>query len=165
MKALKYLSVLLLGLSLSFCTKPPDYPAEPIIEFISISRDTVVQKTINDVVFVTIGFTDGDGNLIANDTTHSVFVRDPRADNDFAVKPFGIPEIPEQGANNGISGEITLRIDEAGGFCCYYENGQFPCQPSTLQPVDTLIFEIQMEDKDGNKSNIIETAPIFIFCQ
>ncbi len=145
------------------CTNPPDYPKEPSLTYKSASRTTLVQGTVDDSLMLLIEFTDGDGDIIADDTIPSIYFTDKRDGTQF--KTFAVPQIPQPGINNGISGEITLRIFEKLGFCCIYSHGLPPCFPSEEFPVDTLIYQIQMEDQNGNLSNIIETDPIFILCQ
>ena len=145
------------------CTKPPDYPDEPTLTFKSLSRNTLVQGTIDDTLLLVMEFTDGDGDIISEDTIKSIFFTDKRDGSQF--KTFALPQIPEPGRNNGISGEITMIVFEKLGFCCIFSNGLPACQPSEEFPVDTLIYQIQMEDQKGNLSNVIETDPIFILCQ
>lgn len=136
------------------CVESPDYPIEPVIEFLSVNRTELVAQTIPedpnrslDTLIIKFSFTDGDGD-IASDTTN-VFVTDRRTGN--ADENFKISDIPAAGATNGISGEITLRIPKV--FC-------FP----NSEPRDTLIYEIQMFDEAGNASNVIETPPIILIC-
>ena len=49
---------------------------------------------------------------------------------------FRIPYVPEQGAGNGISGDIRLLLFTT---CC---NVLPPCEASTTKPIDTLVYEI-----------------------
>jgi len=140
------------------CTKPPDYPDEPVIEFKQFSKTTMVQSATNaDTTFMTISFTDGDGD-IGSDTTLNFHIVDTR--DGFAPPAYIIPSIPEQGTGNGISGEITVRLFST---CCLPPDVN-PCQPSTEMPVDTVIYEIYIEDRSGKRSNTILTDPIYLVC-
>jgi hypothetical protein len=61
----------LLGLSVSSCINPPEYPKEPSISFNSIKAQRVNLITgIYDTITVTVDFKDGDGDLgLSNDET------------------------------------------------------------------------------------------------
>lgn len=136
------------------CVEPPDYPKEPVIEFISVSSNQLIAQTIPedsnrdlDTLYIKFSFTDGDGDLGTDSI--NVFVTDRRTGN--ADEVYSIGQIPEAGATNGISGEIMVMIPEV--FC-------FP----NSEPRDTLVYDIQIFDKAGNASNIIETTPIILVC-
>ena len=49
------------------CVQAPQYPIEPEISFVSISKDTMIQgQTKNDdFLYLTLAFTDGDGDNFA----------------------------------------------------------------------------------------------------
>lgn len=141
------------------CIKPPSYPIEPVIEFTSLSKFTIKQSTLNvDSITINFSFTDGDGDLGDSDSIN-IFVTDTRQD--FVANKFRIPFIPPEGAANGISGEVSIVTYST---CCIFPDGQVPCTPSTAYPVDTLTYKIQIRDRAGNLSNIIETPPIFVLC-
>ena len=140
------------------CLRPPDFPIEPEIEFISFSKSTLVQGFFNDTTVVVFSFTDGDGDL-GSDTVQNVFIEDNRTG--FEVE-FTIPTIPSQGNNNGISGEISIEIYSD---CCILPDNPFPCQPSTTFPTDTLTYDIYIIDQAGNQSNTITTSPLVLLCQ
>lgn len=152
--------LLLLILMVLSCTKPPDYPDEPVIGFISFSKNQIVQDPLglNDTTYASFSFTDGDGDLGHNDSLN-VFITDTR--DGFEIPGNRIPFVPEQGASNGINGEITIMLLTT---CCYYENGLPPCEPSTSKPTDTLRYEIYIKDRAGNRSNIITTDDLIVLC-
>ncbi len=143
------------------CTDPPDYPDEPVIEYISMSRSFMQQSNIDaDSMTVRFSFTDGDGNLGSSplDDFFDVFVTDTR--DGFLAGQYRIPFIPEQGVGNGISGEIALRVYST---CCITD--VFPaCFVTPSIPTDTVIYEIQIMDRDSNMSNIIQTEPLVLGC-
>ncbi len=141
------------------CVTPPDYPKEPKIEFISLSKSTLKQGELGneDSLFVNFSFTDGDGDLGSQDS-FDVFFIDLR-DNTEAER-FRLPKIPEKGSGNGVIGTAKLTLPTT---CC---RGILPpCKPSRLKPVDTLVYEFYVRDRAGNLSNRVKTSPIFLQCQ
>lgn len=158
-------SILLVG-----CVQPPEYPIEPVIEFMSLSQDVIPQgKSSDNSLTITIGFTDGDGDIghfgdESENQINDLFVRDLRTDE--ISQQFIIWFVPEQGTTNGISGEISFDIPTT---CCIFPDfvtdAILPCEPSTQYPVDTLIYEIYIQDRAGNESNRVLTQPIFLQCQ
>ncbi len=146
-------------LFLTGCINPPDYPVEPVITFEGISADTMRQGNLNnDSILVLLSFTDGDGDIGRKDS-FDVVLTDLR--NNLPSDRYRIPQVPENGANNGISGEITLTIYTT---CCVYENGQPPCTPSNQFPTDQVSFEIYILDRAGHQSNSVITPPITLLC-
>ncbi len=142
------------------CIKPPDYPIEPVIELLGISADKMTQSQFNeDSVLVVFSFTDGDGDIGSKDSLN-IFVTDLR--DNFVSDRFRIPLIDELGANNGISGEVTLTLYTT---CCTYPDGAPPCQPSDEFPTNTLLYEIYMVDRAGHRSNTISIPPITLDCK
>ena len=142
------------------CTKPPDYPVVPEIGFKGFTKNFMDQGFLNeDSLMVTISFTDGDGDLGDHDSLN-LFITDKRTG--FLQDQFRIPFIPEQGASNGISGEISFALYNT---CCIFSDKSIPpCTPNTQEPLDTLIYSIYIKDRSNNLSNVIETEPIFLQC-
>ena len=144
------------------CISPPDYPIEPQIEFLGLSKNTMRQGVlgIEDSLFLTFSFTDGDGDLgnlgQAKDSVN-IFLTDKRTNQ--PSERFRIPYVPEQGAGNGISGDMRLLLFTT---CC---NVLPPCEASTTKPIDTLVYEIYIKDRAGHESNRILTAPIYFQCK
>ncbi len=165
---MKILNVVLFGLLLLAigCTKPPDYPDEPVIEFLRMTKTSMEQGALNnDSLTITISFTDGDGDIGNEDSENaqqiiSAFFTDTRTDYEFSPT-FAIPHIPDQGAGNGISGEINMSIFTS---CCLYPDATPPCTASSEYPEDMLSYRIKIVDRAGNESNVIETPPITLLC-
>ncbi|MBP7273929.1 MAG: hypothetical protein KA974_08805 [Saprospiraceae bacterium] len=160
----KHFYLLIVGATLLFigCLKPPDYPDEPVITFVGLSKNTLKQDyLLTDSLLLSFSFTDGDGDLgfETSDTSKSVVLIDSR-DGQLA-NSYKLPFIPQQGASNGISGTVTLTVFTT---CCYFSNGQIPCEPSTQQPTDTLVYELYVKDRAGHISNKISTSSIIVFC-
>ncbi|MEM9919763.1 MAG: hypothetical protein AAF990_16835 [Bacteroidota bacterium] len=164
MEALKYtifLALALLLVVLDSCTKPPDYPDEPVIKFERLSKNLIRQRS-KDSLQMTFSFTDGDGDLGDAENGANVFLTDTRDGSSFIT--YSVPFVPVQGANNGISGEISVVLSAEFQICCIPPNGLNPCERYAQYPSDTLIYEIQLEDRSGKRSNIIRTEPIFLQC-
>ena len=155
----------LLAAALTYCVQPPDYPDEPVIEFVGLSKNVMEQTTFGtDSVLITFNFTDGDGDLGFNDTSASIFIVDGR--DSFQKPSYRIPYVEQQGAGNGISGTIGIVIPTT---CCIYpvSSGIPPCDTSNNAPqaIDTVFYLISIKDRAGNRSNQIATAPITLVCR
>jgi len=136
-------------LAVGSCIKPPDYGDTPTIEFLSMSKSTVVEGT--DTVEIYFKFTDGDGDLGPlndQDSTINLFLIDSR---DNTAKPYQLPNLTPGGNIKAISGEVTVKVRS---FACRagYEN-------------DEIRYTIYVKDRSGNQSNTIQTDPIIIDCQ
>ncbi len=152
-----YWFCLFAGLLMTSCVKPPDYPTEPTIGFVSVGRTTLKQDV--DTTLVTISFTDGDGDLGVSDTdpTTNYIITDTRTGFQEFYK---IPLISQQGVGNGISGEISV---ELRAQCCIPTTG-VPCLPNPGQMPEDIIYTIQITDRAGNASNIVDLPPITLIC-
>ncbi|MEO1514164.1 MAG: hypothetical protein AAFV95_04100 [Bacteroidota bacterium] len=164
MKTLQYtifLSLLLAFCLMESCTKPPDYPDEPVITFERLSKNVIRQRA-KDSLLMVFSFTDGDGDLGDAENSANVFLTDTRDGSSFIT--YSVPFVPVQGANNGISGEISVVLSAEFQICCIPPAGLRPCESYPQFPSDTLIYEIQLQDRAGNLSNVIQSAPIFLQC-
>jgi len=167
MKALKY-TIFLSLLFILACTKPPDYSDVPEIQFVNFSKSTLLQGfgANNDFTYLTISFTDGDGDL-GGDTVSTVYFDDLRTPG-YDFLEFGAPLIPEQGTGNGISGEMIVTLPTT---CCIHPDPLFSSdgcnapfeQTGVLR--DTVIYEVYILDRAGNKSNVIRTDPLILLCE
>ncbi len=155
--------LLFFGILLHSCINAPDYPDEPVIEYLGLSKNTIQQGSLPvDSLFLRLAFTDGDGDLGHNpqDTNKNVFIKDLRTGN-FQDK-FKTPFIPEEGIGNGITGEIELLLYTT---CCLFPDPSIPpCSAPQSFPLDTIVYEIYIKDRSGNLSNKIKTEPIIIRC-
>lgn len=144
------------------CTDAPDFPDEPQIEFISISKSELQQDDLNtDSLSIFLSFTDGDGDIGSeqNSSEQNIFLIDTRTG--FTQDKFKIPFVPPQGTGNGISGTMEIL---AFTTCCIYPDRTPPCTPSTKFPKDTLQYEIYIVDRAGNESNHVFTGDIILNC-
>lgn len=144
------------------CINAPDYPDEPVIEYIGISKNTLNQNNLNtDSVYLYFSFTDGDGDLghAARDTFRNVFIVDTRTGN--IQDRFKTPFIPLEGVGNGITGDIELLMYTT---CCLFPDNIPPCSEPEQYPLDTIVYEVYLRDRAGNESNKITTEPIVLSC-
>ena len=91
------------------CLEAPNYPDEPYIEFLSLSKDTMDQGIFQqDSLIVRFRFEDGDGDIGRTDADpeNNIFFIDERTGT--LDNTFGIPTIPEDGAGNGVEGEVRI---------------------------------------------------------
>ncbi len=146
------------------CVKPPDYPDEPVIEFVGLSKSYLKQGSQNeDTLIVRFSFTDGDGDLGApagGSSEPNVFLIDSR--DGYEGNRFQIPFIPEEGSGNGIRGTVDLKIYST---CCLFDDGTVPCGVSPSKPTDTLFYTLYIKDRAGHKSNEIQVGPIYLKCE
>lgn len=144
------------------CVETPDFPIEPRIEFVGLSGDTMQQGIFQeDSIFIVFRFEDGDGDIGRTDQEpdNNVFLIDDRTgtlDNTFAI-----PFIPQEGAGNGVEGEVSLLVYTT---CCIYPDGQDPCTPHSSIPFDTVSYRIYIKDRAGHTSNEILTSHVILRC-
>ncbi len=126
-----------------------------MLTFSEISKSFMTQNGA-DSLFLTFEFEDGNGDL-GSDTSENIIVTDPRNGMTLATYKF-----PDYIINNNSSrkGSVTLVLYAP---CCIYPNGS-SCQPSTTYPTNTFRYEIQLQDRAGNWSNVIESTPITLEC-
>lgn len=150
---------------LAYCVQPPNYSDIPDIEFISMSTDIMRQEKLGvDTLYITFSFTDGDGDLGSVNGEPNIFIFDGR--DTFEKPAYQIPYIDQEGAGNGISGEIRIRLLST---CCIYprSTGIPPCDTSKNAPqnLDTVFYWIYIRDQAGHNSDTIQTAPITLICR
>lgn len=157
------LATAVIGIALVTCVNPPDYPDEPVIEYQSISKNLLLQSSLgSDSVIITFSFTDGDGDLGFQDDSESIFIVDGR--DSFQKPSYRIPYIEQQGAGNGISGEISIVLPTT--CCIYAPNPIPPCEVAIApQTFDTVFYYIYIKDRKGHLSNTIQTEPIGLRCK
>jgi hypothetical protein len=149
------------------CSRIPEFPVEPIIEYKGISQNTIEQSRGGGIALDTIeirfSFTDGDGDLGSKDSVN-IFLQDSR---DGSIQLFKVNPIPKLGAGDGLRGEIKILMTNSvvtGYFCCTFPNTFLTCLPSKQHPTDTLSYQIFIRDRAGNISNKIRTEKITILC-
>ena len=149
-------------IAISSCVTSPDYPDEPVIEFIGFSKSEMEQGSLNnDSLTLIIAFTDGDGDLGTPPETaeKNLFVIDNRTGEVF--NSFKTPIIPEEGVGNGVSGEIKVLMFTT---CCIFPDNIPPCESPDLYPENEITFDVYITDRAGNESNRITTPAVTLLC-
>jgi len=135
----------------------PKFPVEPRIEFVSISPATV-QDGVTPL-FITLRYTDGDGDLGYEDKfseqrdSADLILLDrrpevanfPEYDGRFE---YNLPNLTPDAKNLSIQGEVTI---------------EFAAIPLKLDPLaneEKLSFSIYVVDRAGHRSNTVETTEI-----
>lgn len=149
---------LLLGLFLLGIVACKDkYPAEPSIEFISVSKNYLTQNGA-DSLQLKFSFVDGDGD-IGDEETDNVFVTDARTGQ--VVASYRIPEYTENTKHTYRKGEISLIVYSQ---CCIYPDSS-SCYANAAYPLDSMVYTVQVRDKAGNWSNTIESSIVQLDCE
>ncbi|MEZ4911349.1 MAG: hypothetical protein R2774_10850 [Saprospiraceae bacterium] len=148
----------------SGCAVTPEYSDTPNIEFRSFSKDTLLQGSLfNDSTYLTIFFTDGDGDfgIAATSNGSNIYLTDTRTGEIF--RSFKAPLIPEVGSANGVSGTIKLKLYTT---CCIYlpDTGLIPCEPNPSE-TDSVVLEMYIKDRAGHQSNTITLPPFILRCE
>lgn len=146
------------------CVKSKEYSDVPYLEFRSFSKTVMNQGRIKaDSVTLKLFFTDGDGDFgtQSTGTDANIFVTDLRTNEIYGT--YKAPFVPEEGAGNGISGIINIRMYST---CCVYPlaTGIDPCESVLAFPTNDLPLEIYIMDRAGNKSNVVKTDVLTLNC-
>ncbi|MEM7573576.1 MAG: hypothetical protein AAF433_11770 [Bacteroidota bacterium] len=154
----------LLPLLIFECAEAPTYPDEPVITYEGMSSNEIFQfpSGVRDTLRIFFSFTDGDGDLSRLDSnTNDVFLFDSR----FPDSPtrLNFPDIEEEGTGNGISGDATIVIDNFALQLCCLRDDEICVQDQSF-PVDQFRYSIQVRDRAGNFSNVIDTEEINLRC-
>jgi hypothetical protein len=145
---------------LSGCINAPNFSDTPEIKFIGFSKSILAQGDINnDSTSIFLEFTDGDGDIgtPGNGNTLNLFVIDNR--NGAIYDNIKLPQIPQEGANNGVKGTITVKLFNG---CCLFDD-----KPNcTVIPSESNEFtlDVYLIDNAGNQSNTITTTPLTFVC-
>lgn len=169
MKSMKFkhviISILFIGSALVFfsCANSPDYSDTPALEFVSLSKMTMVQGISNsDTILLTVSFTDGDGDIGFGEETvgPNIVITDKRTG--LTYDNYRIPTIPEQGANNGVNGEIRMVLLNT---CCIFPDNIPPCMTPEEYPTNELDLTMHLIDRAEHKSNELVIPTINLLCQ
>lgn len=133
----------------------------PSIQWIGISKIIMDQGDLNqDSVLIQIAFEDGDGDLGygSSDPRKDITVIDQRTG--LVSDQFKIPDLPNSNGRS-IKGDIQLRLYTT---CCIFPNNIPPCTAPSQYPFDTIVYEVFLTDKAGNKSNRVISPPVILRC-
>lgn len=152
----------ILAVMLTSCFNEPDYPDTPSIAFESIQSHYRPGKG-GDSIPLVISFRDGNGDLGEDDTIRkNCFVtafkkQDGRYTQVVFLTSYNLngsfPRL-NTGSNSSLEGRITYSIPFFYLFRGYYH--------PVLNPKDTVKFQVQISDRAGNKSNIVETSDVVV---
>jgi len=146
------------GILLFFSCKKQQYPLEPVIEFKSQSKNTMLQNG-RDSMVLTFSYTDGDGD-IGNDSTDNIFLIDKRTEQSLATYRF--PNDTNSKPGEFRKGELQLIVYSG---CCIYNSGTVSnCSPNPNHVLDTMRYLIEVRDRSGKMSNRIESEDIILEC-
>lgn len=147
---------------LSSCNNDPGFSDAPEIEFVSMSKDTLVQgNAFSDSILIKFNFKDGDGDLgVDRSVTQNISLTDRRTM--FDDPTFKIPPLPIGGGQTGIEGTITVKVYTT---CCIFPDGTPPCLNPSDFPENELSYDIVLTDDSGNASNVITTPSLVLLCQ
>lgn len=151
-----------LGLTQSGCGPvDPIFPLEPAIEFVSVSPGTVFEFGAFDVK---IRYQDGDGDLgytAPDSSTFDLVLRDQREGLPVerrigeeirvydGILRFQLPYLTPEARQPSIQGEITITVE-----------GVILLDP--FAESEELVFDVQIYDRAGNGSNVVQTSPVTI---
>ena len=152
---------LFLGLGLMHsCIKAPDISDIPSLEFVGLSKNVMNQGDLNnDSIIVFLAFTDGNGDIGSSVSFEgpNLFVIDNR--NGETYDNIKIPQIPPEGAGNGVKGTIQLKLYNG---CCLFDDRPNCTQSPEIS--NELSFNITLMDRAGNESNVVTTSNIELRC-
>jgi len=137
--------LLLVACLCSACKKENETSSfSPVINFLSISPDTVVE--FQDSVIIKLRYEDQDGDIgFDNPDEPVIWVKDARlSQEDF----FHIPPLTPNEENLSIQGELYIRLKPLFLF----GNGNS----------EQVTFSIKLRDRSNNWSETIQTSPIVI---
>lgn len=161
------------GLALGGCLKSEDFPDEPNLTFKSLEQrfeaNGPTDTTTSRFIYVTVGFTDGDGDIGLDETdTQSPFGQNEAHYFNFHCEfkkwingqwtgiqadwPYRMKRISPTGQDPTLNGEIMVRI------------GPFPGPRISLPPInvgDTLLANVLLEDRSLHVSNTV-TSDAFV---
>ncbi len=144
------------------CTNNPGFDEVPEIEFIGFTKSVMDQGDLNtDSLFMTFSFRDGDGDLGSGmgNIRENIIITDTRTGDVYDF--FKIPDIPNPGVQNGLEGEITIKLFTT---CCIFPDSIPPCQSPPQFPTNEINFDIILKDDAGNESEAIRTPAITLNC-
>jgi hypothetical protein len=160
---LHLITALALTTLLYACIGESGFSEVPEIDFISVSKDTMIQgNLLTDSIDLVFAFRDGDGDIGTSEMFgQNIQLIDSRTDE--VLSSFKTPPLPIAGSNGGIEGTITLKVFTQ---CCLYENdpNEIPCVASDNITSERFQIDIQLTDDTGNRSNVVTTNFITLLC-
>lgn len=147
------------------CLRPDEISDIPEILTISLSKNTVkgiyTSEAVADSFKISLQFQDGDGDvgISESDSSTNLFITDLRRT---YTDSFRIPNIPSFGNYSSVRGLISVNFT----MCCVNNDNEVQCLAGPdLAPRDTAILQIQIKDRAGHLSNLINTPSIILICE
>ena len=166
------LLVFTIGIALSSCQKPEEYPIIPSLEFKSIYTDKDTGGYDQDVVIVT-GFTDGDGDIgyysVESGQNDPIF-DDPHSEyyNNYKVTKFqrknGVwvkDSLAADGSVLNLDGRLYYMTPSGSNKALKGEIKRTVSVDVGLNR-DTFRYDVFIYDRGLHKSNVITTDPIVL---
>ncbi len=146
------------------CTDAPDFNDVPSLTFDGIINNTIAQSIVEDTVIIQLTVTDANGDIGGNTGNQPTVFMTDEADG-FALPPFTLPALSEQGTGKGIQVEISLLfIVKKGDLCCRYPDGTGGCIESTQYPLDSIFYDMYVVDHAEHESNHVRVGPVYLIC-
>lgn len=133
------ISIFTLFLFVAGCSVDPPYDLEPVITSLDIQPKVV--REFQDTIIISVGFTDGDGNLGDDGNKQfNLFVKDnrPGIPPELATISYILPNLTPDAKNPAITGVITI---------------QYP--PTAIlngQEMEKTTYDVRLVDRAGNES-------------
>lgn len=146
------------------CAKNDQFDDTPHLEW--LDHEIVLEEGNRRNIILTSYFTDGDGNIGSDSSesdcppveTYDLFVSyfEKVGDSYVEITPPDtcqrfhtfLPDLMPEGQNKTLEGEISATFS----YLAYPENAD----------VDSVKFELQLKDREGNESEIVSSDAIFI---
>jgi hypothetical protein len=155
------------------CEKAPNYSDVPAISFNSLrvvaypaNNNTNPATPLQDSVFITINFQDGNGDIGNNPAqSNDYFVNAyKKVNGQFVIFSYdtstntitfdgNLPLLSPYNVTGPIKGTITQNLSIP----------YLPINSIGLQRFDTLMFQVQIKDRANNYSNWVETTPMILW--
>ncbi|HEX5625045.1 MAG TPA: hypothetical protein VFX48_03430 [Saprospiraceae bacterium] len=106
-------------------------------------------------------FEDGDGDLGygSRDERKDITIFDSRTGN--VHDQYKLPDLPSSG-DETQKGRISVLVFTT---CCLFPAPIPPCSTPAQHPLDSLEFQIQLIDRAGHKSNLINSGKVYLNCR
>ena len=171
----KTLVILLACFALAACQKKVEYPIEPRITYQGLSYLMDADSTLTGEVVLSIGYTDGDGDLGLDDsdTLYPFGPRDPHYYNliiDYKKwDGTAFVETPLLSWNPQTQSYDTMSFNARFKRLVFYDeekaiSGTIDYKMTAFNPLspnDTVKFKIRLIDRALHESNVIETEAIW----
>lgn len=147
------LAVVLMWAGLSACNKSNNNMSKiPVISFLSVAPDYLIQGNPADTAWISFRFEDGDADINTSGRQANIVLKDMRTDQ---LLNFTFPAIPDYFKDpiKGMKGSCLIGI--AGSILQFRDT-------LNNRERDTVVYEIYILDEANNQSNVITTSPLFI---